>query len=132
MEDLLWSITQESRVLQELRKDIRGIWDDEAARELTSRYFDPHENEDQRMLAELNQQKNDLDQSQAKLESIKTYMRQVEEHAASVAEGLKVIEQEMSSAYGNYDTYAHYNSEARSKFPAIQKLISQANNTCNS
>ncbi len=131
MEDILWLMTQESRVLQELRKDIRGVWDDEAARDLTHRYLDPHENEDQQILAGFNDQKNALDQSQIKLESAETYARQAEEYAFSVASGLKSTEQETHTAYGNYDTYAHYNSEARSKFPAIQNLISQANNSCN-
>jgi hypothetical protein len=130
MEDLLWSMTQESRVLQELRKDIGGIWQDEAARELTRRYLDPHESEDQQMLAGLNQQKDALDQSQAKLVSAENYGRQAEEYAALVAEDLKATEQELQSAYGNYDTFAQYNSEARSRFPRVQQLISQANNAC--
>jgi hypothetical protein len=130
MEDLLWSMTQESRVLQELRKDIQGIWEDESARELTSRYLDPHESEDQQMLAGLNQQKDTLDKSQDKLVSAENHGRQAEEYAALVAEGLKSTEQELHSAYDNYDIYAQYNSEARSKFPAIKKLISQANSAC--
>ena len=75
MEDLLWSMTQESRVLQELRKDIQGIWEDESARELTSRYLDPHESEDQQMLAGLNQQKDTLDKSQDKLVSAENHGR---------------------------------------------------------
>jgi len=130
MEDLLWAMTQKSQVLRELRKDIRGVWQDEAARELTSRYLDPHESEDQQLLAGLNQQKDTLDQAQAKLVSAENYARRAEEYAALVAEGLKSTEQELQSVYSNYDTYAHYNSEARSKFPAIQKLISQANSAC--
>jgi glutamine synthetase adenylyltransferase len=130
MEELLWSMKQESRVLQELRKEIRGIWDDEAARELTSRYLDPHESEDQQMLAALNQQNDSLDASQAKLGSAETYARQVEEHAEVVAERLKSTEQEVSSAYSYHDIFAHYNSEAHSTFPAVQRLVNQANSAC--
>ena len=130
MEDLLWSMAQESRTLQELRKDIRGVWQDEAARELASRYLDPHEDEDQQMLAGLNHQKDSLDQSKAKLVLAENQARQAEEYAALVAEGLKSTKQELQSAYGNYDTYVRYNSEARSKLPAIRTLISQANSAC--
>jgi hypothetical protein len=130
MEDLLWSMTQESRVLQELRKDIRGIWDDEAARELTSRYLDPHETEDQQMLAGLNQQKDALEQSKVKLESAETHARLAEEHAVVVADRLESAEQEEKSAHSYYDTFARYNSEARSTFPAVQALIDQANSAC--
>lgn len=130
MEDSIWSMTQESRVLQELRKDIRGVWQDEAARELTSRYLDPHESEDQQMLAGLNQQKMNLDQSHIKLKAAEDLARQAEEYATLVSEGLKDTEQEFHAAYSNYDMYAKYNSEARSKFPDINRLISQADNAC--
>lgn len=127
MEDLLWSMTQGSRVLQELRKDIRGVWDDEATRELTSRYLDPQEIEDQHMLAGLNQQMATLDQSQAKLESAQNYSRQVEEHAEVVSERLKSTDQEMKTSHGYVNTFEHYHSEARATFPAVQSLLDQAN-----
>lgn len=130
MEDLLWSMTQESRVLQELRKNIYGIWQDEAARELTSRYFDPHESEDQQMLAWLNQQKDTLDKSALKLQSADGFARQATEFAEIVADRLKLTEQEITSAYSYYDMFAQYNSESRSKFPLIQDLINQANKAC--
>ena len=131
MDDILWSMTQQSRVLQELRKEIRGVWDDDAARELTSRYLDPHEGEDQQMLTGLNQQSEAITQSEAKLLSAEGHARQAEDHAAVVAESLKAAGQDVDSAYGNYDIYAQYNSEARSKFPIIRNLINQANNVCN-
>jgi hypothetical protein len=130
MDNLLWSMTQQSRSLLDLRKNIQGIWQDEAARELTSRYLDPHENEDQRMLARLNQQKDTLEQASAKLTSAEKYGQQAEELGLQVDEGLKSTEQELQSAYGNYDTYIYYNSEASSKLPTIQNLINQANSAC--
>lgn len=130
MEELLWSTAQQSRALQELRKDIQGVWQDEAARELTHRYLDPHESEDQRMLVGLNQQKETLEQASAKLTSAETYGQQAEDLSLQVNEGLQATEQELKSAYGNYDTHIHYNSEARSKLPTIQNLINQANSAC--
>jgi len=130
MEDLLWSMTQESRVLQELRKDIRGIWNDDAAREINSRYLDPHETDDQQMLLGLNQQKETLDQSKSNLESTETYAHQVEDYAAMVVDNLNSTEQEVNTAYSYYDMYAHYHSEARSRFPIIHELINQANSAC--
>lgn len=130
MEELLWSMTQESHALQELRKDIQGVWQDETAREFTHRYLDPHESEDQRMLASLNQQKETLEQASTRLASAEKYGQQAEELALQVDEGLKSTEQELQSSYGNYDTYIHYNSEASSKLPTIHKLINQANSAC--
>jgi len=130
IDDLLWSMRQASRVLQDLRLDIRGVWVDEAARELTSRYLDPHESEDQQMLVGLDQQKNALDQAQTKLRSAEGWALQAEECAVAVADGLNASERELQSAYGDYDTYAHYHAEARSRFPTIQNLINQANSAC--
>lgn len=131
MEDLLWSLTQESRTLQELRQDIKGVWQDEAARELTSRYLDPHENEDQRMLVALKHQEDSLEQSRLNLVSAERHGRQAEEKAALVTEGLESTQEELRSAYANYDAFAQCNAESRSKFPLIQKLIIQANSACN-
>jgi beta-phosphoglucomutase-like phosphatase (HAD superfamily) len=130
MEDLLWSTTQQSRVLLDLRKDIRPVWRDEAARELTSRYLDPHESEDQQMLAGFNRQKEALDEARIKLVSAADYGRQATEKALLAAERLTETEQELNSAYGDYDIYVHYRSEARSKFSEIQTLINQANQAC--
>lgn len=130
MDDLLWSMTQQSRSLLDLRKNIQGIWQDEAAREFTGRYLDPHESEDQRMLANLNQQKDTLEQASARLTSAEKHGQQAEELALQVNEGIQSTEQELKSAYGNYDTHIYYNSEASSKLPVIQNLIDQANSAC--
>ena len=130
MEDMLWSMTQESRTLQDLRKDIRGIWQDEAARELNGRYLDPHETEDQQMLAGLNRQKDALDQSRVELASAENSARQVEEYGTFVDEGLKSIEQKLQNLYENYETYTRYHPQARSKLPEIKKLLDLANSAC--
>ena len=130
MEDMLWSMTQESRTLQDLRKDIRGIWQDEAARELNGRYLDPHETEDQQMLAGLNRQKDALDQSRVELASAENSARQVEEYGTFVDEGLKSIEQKLQNLYENYETYARYHPQAHSKLPEIKKLLDLANSAC--
>lgn len=131
MEDMLWSMTQESRVLKELRQEIGGVWNDDASRELNSRYLDPHENEDSRMLVDLNKQKNALDESDAKLVSAETQGRYAEEYGSLVAESLKASKQDIQSAYGNYDHSIRFNSDSRSQFPIVNKLLNQANNACN-
>jgi hypothetical protein len=130
MEDILWAITQESRVLQELRKDIRGIWDDEAARELNSQYLNPHESEDSQMLDGLNQQQDALNLSKEKLESAETSLCQAEEISVDIVDVLESTEKEINNAYSYHDTYIQYHSEAKSIFPAVYKLINQANNAC--
>jgi hypothetical protein len=43
--------SQQSRLLRELRTHLAGFWYDSAARHVNLRYFEPHEEEDGRMLA---------------------------------------------------------------------------------
>lgn len=132
MNDLLWSMGQRSRILQELRKDIHGVWQDEAARELTSRYLNPHQSEDQRMLTNLQAQETGLEQAQEKLNLAKESSIQANDYAGLVDENLQESERELQSVYSTYDSYVHYNSEAKSKFPQIENLINLANSSCNS
>lgn len=130
MEDLLYTMTRESRTLQELRKDVQGIWVDAAARELNARYLNPHEGDDQQMLAALDNQKNTLDQTRKNLDLAQTCARQAENHAAVVIENLQSPEQEIDKLRNDYDRYKHYDSEARSKLPIIQGWIDRANDAC--
>jgi len=130
MEEVLWSLSQQSRGLQNVRKDIGHVWDDEASREINSRYLNPHEQDDGRMQTAMNEQRELLNQAGRKLESTKELARQIEECAAMVAEKLRFAEHDMDNAYSNYDLYVQYNAEARSKFPLVQELISHANAAC--
>lgn len=130
LEDELWSISQQSRSLQDLRKDIRHVWDDEAARTINSRYLDQHEQDDDRMRGALNEQSQTLESAAHDLEATDELARQVDECAVVVGERLRFAEQDMDNAYGNYDVYVRYNSDARSKFPVVSELIDHANAAC--
>jgi hypothetical protein len=130
LEEVLWSMSQQSRALQDLRKDIGRVWDDEAAREINSRFLNPHEQDDGRMRREMDEQGKLLERAGRELESATDFARQVDECAAAVAERLRFAEQDMDSAYSSYDLYVHYNAEAASKFPAVQELIRRANAAC--
>ena len=50
MEEIIWFIQQCSRELQNFRSDIRSSWEDEASKELNSRYLNPHEDDNQEMI----------------------------------------------------------------------------------
>lgn len=130
MEEALWKMAQQSRVLQELRRDIQSVWDDEAAREINNRYLDPHQYDDQQMLAALNEQKNILDQATLKLVSVHTHALRANQLAEEVTEKLRLTEQDVKNAHSSYDLYIHYNSDAQSRIPLVRRLISQANDAC--
>lgn len=130
LEETLWSMSQRSRTLQELRKDIRLVWDDEAAREINSRYLNPHESDDVRMAVTLNDQNGHLRTAEEHLELANSLELQIDECAAVVVEKLRFANQDMDSSYSNYDQYVHYNAESRSKFPLVRQLVSRANSAC--
>jgi len=130
LENLLWSMSQESRVLQSYRTEIRGLWQDEAARDLTSRYLDPHENEDKRMLEALGQQKTALERAEERLENSANFVRTAEEYGVHVKDGLKETDQELRICYRAFYRYAQHREEAQSKFSSITALIHNAANAC--
>jgi hypothetical protein len=130
MEEILWSLEQRSRTLQELRNDIRAVWDDEAAREINSRYLNPHEIDGVRMAVALNDQSEHLKTAEEHLKLAASLELQIDEFAAIVAEKLRFVEQDMDTSYSNYDQYVHYNAESRSKFPLVRQLIGRANSAC--
>jgi exonuclease VII small subunit len=130
LEDELWSMSQQSRSLQDLRKDIRHVWDDEAARGINSRYLDPHEQDDERMRGALNEQSQSLESAARDLEAADELAQRADEYAAVATERLRFAEQDMDNAYSHYDLYVRYNSDARSKFPLVHELIDHANASC--
>ena len=68
LDDALWSGAQQSRVLQDLRRDIRIVWDDEAAHEINSRYLNSHEADDLSLREEIKEQDELLKQADHKVD----------------------------------------------------------------
>jgi hypothetical protein len=130
MHEALWSMSQRSRSLQDLRKDIRNVWNDEAASDVNGRYLDPHEFEDDRMSTALGEQRELLEHAAQTLESTTDLTLLIDECSAFVTEKLQFAEQDMDNSYSDFDQYVHYNSEARSKFPLVLELIDHANAAC--
>ena len=130
MQDTVWSMSQRSRVLQDLRKDISHVWDDGAAREINGRYLDPQESEDDRMRTGLKEQSELLERAYQAVISATDLTLEIDECSAIVTERLRFAEQDMDNSYSNFDLYVHYNSEARSKFPLVLELIDHANAAC--
>lgn len=130
MDDAIWSITQELRVLQELRRDIRIVWEDEAAREINSRYLNPQEVDALGMRDEMQQQSELLKQADHKLHAAKEFRKQADDLSKTVGERSQFARQDLDNAYSSYDVFVQYNADARSKLPTIQQLINRANSAC--
>lgn len=130
LEDILWRMGQQSRVLQDLRREIQPVWDDNAAREVDSRYLNTHAADDERLLEQLHLQDESLDQSASQMAAAQEEGRRAEEQAVVVMEQLRFANQDLQGAYGHYDVYARYHVAARGKFPQVQALIREANASC--
>ena len=130
LEDILWRMVQQSRVLQELRREIQLVWDDNAAREVDNRYLNPHAGDDERLLEQLHLQDEFLDQSAMQLTAAQEDDQRAAEQAVVAMEQLRFANQDLQGAYGHYDVYARYHADARGKFPQVQSLIREANASC--
>lgn len=130
MEETLWKMSQQSRELQDLRREVGVIWDDEASRELNKRYLDPHADDDQAMRESLAQQDAALDQADGSLRSSREHALRAERLALEVSEWLREVEQHLNSAYDYYDLFMRYKTAASERFPVIERLLSDANGSC--
>jgi hypothetical protein len=130
LDDAIWSITQEMRVVQDLRRDIRVVWEDEAAREINGRYLNLHDVDALSMRDEMQEQSELLKQADQKLHEAKEFRGQAENLSKTVAERSQFARQDLDNAYSSYDVFIQYNADARSKLPTIKQLINRANSAC--
>lgn len=130
MEDSLWELKQRSRVLQDCRQDMQGIWQDDSASEINNRYLRPHEDDNQNTLAALNKQLVSLQQSDGELELARKYGLEVDRLSEEVEKLLDFARQDISRSHSEYDAFQEQNSSARAELPIIMSLISQANSCC--
>ncbi|MBX2998826.1 MAG: hypothetical protein KF893_09980 [Caldilineaceae bacterium] len=130
MEDVIWRITRQSHDLQDLRLEIRGLWDDEAAREINSRHLNPHETESEELHHALGQQHLALQEAENRLNQIGDLARLAYQLAEQVAQILQMIDQESRNAHARYEQYAENHAAARSLLPIVYEEIKKANQSC--
>jgi hypothetical protein len=127
MEEALWYMQQQSRVLQEFRANIRPMWDDEAARTINLRMLDPHQELDADMVAGFNNQRESIlvcNQTRAAAmesagaatecsEQIRTYFEQIDEDI------------EVSLQFEGQ--YRSFYAESSAMLPEVDQFLQQAN-----
>jgi len=127
LEESLWILKQQFRVLQDYRQDIRGIWQDDAASEINGRYFYPHEEDTNQSLTALNQQLSSLQQTDAELEIARQHGLEITRLLDEAKKLLDSAREDMSRSHSEYSLFREQNSSARAELPAIAQLINQAN-----
>lgn len=130
MEDELWSFTQQSRSLQDLRSDIRAVWDDEAARQLNGRFLEPHRADDDEIRRSLRDQRDTLTRMEASLGIANQACITADDRATEVREALDYVQKEITDAGRAYDLGVAYESDAKARLPMVQACIDRANAAC--
>jgi len=130
MEDELWSMQQQSRVLQEFRAEIRPLWNDSVAREFDVRYLNAHESEDRDMVKAFTEQSASIDKVADHLERSNQLMTDIELLSQGVNVHLELCEQEIKASYQTHEQYRQFSSMAEDLFREVSSLVAEANTIC--
>lgn len=130
MDEILWFLGKRSQTLQHFRADIRGTWDDEAAKDLNLRYLNPHEEDNQQMLASLQYQQGQIHRTQTELEAAHQHSIKAEYHSQQVQQSLRHQVQESQQAYHCLGVATESYKNAQASLPAIEHLMHKANAAC--
>ncbi len=123
----LWSLAQQSRILQAFRQEIQGVWNDEAARELNARYLNQHQDDDDRMRRSLDGQQRALQDMDLQLANAAELAVEATKLAEQVRALLHVVDQDVRTAYAQHELAARSVNAAKTQFPVIEQLLGQAN-----
>ena len=130
MEELLWRFARKNRELKNLRKDIQGVWDDDAARDINSRYLNPHETDAREVKASLQKQHTYISEARRFRRHALEEDRRVADAAQKMRLGLESTEREMSLVFSSHGEAKNLHAKALEMLPKIDQLIQSANSTC--
>jgi hypothetical protein len=130
MEEELWRLGQQFRVLRELRDDIRGVWDDAAARDINSRQLTPHDEESEQLMHAFRGQKEALAMAQSALFQAETYAVTARGHAMKVLEQHRLANEQTAPAYHEYEQCMNYEGMAQQDFTQVARLLQMADCAC--
>lgn len=126
----LWALQQESRALRDLRTQIAGIWADQAARTLNTRYLDPHEGDAREVCRTLDLQQQELARMWETLALADEQLAIAAEQSQHVAEALHDARRDLTDAARYYDRFASNHVEAQARLPLVEEFVNRANEAC--
>ena len=130
MKDELWSLGQRSRDLAEFLSELRALWNDSAAHEISTRYLVPRSDDDQRMQQALADQQRALEELQGHAAIVMELASVAENISQEIAQLLRETLQGVLTANGYYQSFSEFNNNALNLFPQIEEQISQAGSSC--
>ena len=130
MEDAVFRLQHQARHLQEFRRDIAGLWDDNAARQLNQRYLDPHETDAAEINMELQGQYVALEKANEHFAQADQHAIQVENLSFAVAESLAFMRRESATAREFQEHHRAQNVQAKSLIVKVDESIAAASAVC--
>ena len=130
MEEALWKFARKNRDLRELRQDIAGIWRDAAARDINSKYLDPHESDAQEIQAALQKQHTYITEATKFRTLALEEERSVFDLTAKMMRSSNATEREMALVFSSYEETQRLHGRAKDLLPQIEQLIQSANSSC--
>lgn len=130
MEEIVWKIGRQSRDLQELRSSLRGVWDDDTAREINQRYLEPQQDDAQRMHTALHKQQQALSEADQRVERTVEHGRHAVENAEQMNKSLNSAARETREVHASYEMSVQQHTLAVELLPQIHEMIQSANMAC--
>ena len=130
MEEILWKFARRNRDLSELRKDIKGIWHDDAARDINRKYLDPHESDAQEVQSALQKQYVYVAEASKFRHQALTAERRVSDLVDKMTRSLNATDKEMTLVYSSYEESRELHNRAKDILPKVDQLIQSANSSC--
>ncbi|PXY02542.1 hypothetical protein DF185_00155 [Marinifilum breve] len=99
----LWDFGQNTRTLQESRQEIASGWEDNASRELNSRFFNPHENDSEKSIRFFHDQVDNVKQMENEFVIIETAVEEANKLSGEIDSSLQYSRADIKQAYHTLD-----------------------------
>lgn len=130
MEEILWKFARKNRDLSELRKDIKGIWNDDASRDINRKYLNPHETDAKEVQTALQKQYTYVVEASKFRNQALTAERRVSDILDKMTRSLNATDREMTLVYSSYEEARKLHARAQDILPQVDQFIQSANSSC--
>lgn len=128
--DELWEFGKRTEKLQTFLEETKGIWQDEAARTMRTKFLVPQREHAEKAQAAFRQQEEDLQQASTLCHDAEAHPRKLESLHQSVEKAMQVAEQDMKEAQQHSKNALGVRDEAHALFKQIEQAIDDANGAC--
>lgn len=130
MSDSVWRLGQQTRHVQSVRSDARGLWNDSAATHIDQRFLRPHQESASRMVAELEAQLASAEKSADHVEQAKEFGVAANRQVAIAGEAIAESQRSQASTYEYAQQAWQHEHEAAQLEALALSLAEQATGAC--